>query len=244
MFFEDLRRHISSRRLFDLDTLVRIGALDADTQRDRAARVRDLYRWRQGGKVIGWRRNLYSIAPRYGGPEIDPLELACAVHHPGYVSLGTALMHRGVLDPSRLETSGRDTTPGFGPRRAAMHIASLDPPEVVSVVGTGHSGTTATPLGEIRRHRIRPELLWGYTEVAAGGAAAGGAVRVALPHKALIDLWYLWPRGWTPYTYEALQLRVDLIDFDALDRALSTFAAPQSMRRSLHALLLFTGYIA
>lgn len=274
MFFEDLRRWVAGHRLFDLGTVLAAARSDATGAGggappasaagavERAAVVRDLYRWRTMGRVIRWRRELYSIASRYGGPQIHPLELACAVHRKGYVSLVSALIFHGVVDSSRFDEEYRrgggaggrdalDSLSGPGHRRAARLIATLDPPGSVSVVGSSHPGTTTTPLGEIRRHRIHGDLMWGYrgtalegfeSEVAGGRNIRYPAATIALPHKALMDLWYLWPRGWTSFVYERLDLRADLLDHDALYRAFEGIGRRDSMRRALHALRRYAGW--
>lgn len=243
MYFKQLQELAGGLRFFDLDTVMRAVGPDGD----RAAMVRELYRWRQAGKLIAWRRELYSIDPRYGGPEIDPLELACEIHPPSYLSLCTALTLHGALDPAKLAeehrraaagvqgAAGVEAIRGLGPRRAALLVSTFDPPETLSVVGTKHSGINHTPLGEIWRHRIQPNLFWGFSEEVGGS----GVARIALPHKALLDLWYLSPRGWTPYVYERLQLNAGLIDSTALESSLAMFS---NTRRIETALLNYERY--
>jgi len=244
MYFKQLQKLAGGMRFFDLDTVMRAVGPGVD----RAAVVRELYRWRQAGKLVAWRRELYSIDPRYGGPEIHPLELACEIHQPSYLSLCTALTLHGVLAPAKLAkehqraaagvnaagvegaagvnaagvrgAAGAEAIRGLGPRKAVLLISTFDPPETLSVVGTKHSGINQTPLGEIWRHRIQPSLFWGFSEEVVGS----GVARIALPHKALLDLWYLSPRGWTPYVYERLQLNAELIDNAALECALGMFS--------------------
>ncbi len=237
MYFKQLQELAGGLRFFDLDTVMRAVGPDGD----RSAMVRELYRWRQAGKLIAWRRELYSIDPRHGGPEIHPHELACEIHPPSYLSLCTALTLHGALDPDkfakehRRAAAGVEAIRGLGPRRAALLVSTFDPPEVLSVVGTKHSGINQTPLGEIWRHRIQPSLFWGFSEEVVGS----GVARIALPHKALLDLWYLSPRGWTPYVYERLQLNAGLIDNAALESSLAMFS---NTRRIETALLNYERY--
>lgn len=249
MYFKQLQELAGGLRFFDLETVMKAVGPDVD----RAAVVRELYRWRQAGKLIAWRRELYSIDPRYGGPEIDPHELACEIHQPSYLSLCTALALHGALDPAKfakehrraagvqaaaaggVKGAGVEAIRGLGPRRAALFIRTFDPPEALSVVGIKHSGINQTPLGEIWRHRIQPSLFWGFSEEVVGS----GVARIALPHKALLDLWYLSPRGWTPYVYERLQLNAGLIDIAALESSVAMFS---NARRIETALLNYERY--
>ncbi|TVR89457.1 MAG: hypothetical protein EA428_10115 [Spirochaetaceae bacterium] len=246
MYFAQLQELTSGVRFFDLDTLMR--ALGPDV--DRSAIVRELYRLRQAGKLIAWRRELYSIDPRYGGPVIHPLELACEIHAPSYVSLCTALTLHGALNPATLardqvraassveaSASRVEVIRGLGPRKAALLIGSFDPPETFSVVGTKHSGINQTSLGEVRRHSVHSKLFWGYSEELVGG----GQARVALPHKALLDLWYLSPRGWTPYVYERLQLKAELMDVTALESALTMFGTTRRIETAFRNFECYAG---
>ncbi|TVR85819.1 MAG: hypothetical protein EA428_15215 [Spirochaetaceae bacterium] len=245
MKFHDFYIAMGDLRLFDLATAVeRTGGQTPDRQ---SALAKELYRWQRLGRVRHWRRELYSIAEEYGGPRLHPLELGAQVQPPAYISLTTALEWHGALEPrGALWTESRDSTPtsaaaaraagdSLGAKLAADLIATLDPPGTVVAVGTRHGMSFQNELGRFRYRQIHPRLFWGFSqevvasyvliadaeaEVADPDAASWTSVvevPIALPHKALIDLWYLTHGRWTPQVYEALQLNTSVIDRHSLE---------------------------
>jgi predicted transcriptional regulator of viral defense system len=86
--------------------------------------------------------------------------IAARMRRPSYVSLQSALAYHGVI------------------------------PEAVAItmsVTTGRPGRWETAVGDFRYRHVHPKLFWGYRQVDFG---EGGAGYVALPEKALLDLFH------------------------------------------------------
>ena len=211
---------MSDLRLFDLATAV--GRTGGQTPARQNQMAKELYRWQRLGQVRHWRRELYSIAEEHGGPRVHPLELGTQAQQPAYISLTTALEWHGALEPrgglwtaptsSRSRSRSASAGGRLGAKLAAQLIATFDPPGTVVTVGTGHAMRFQNELGSFRYRQIHPRLFWGFSQELVGEAE----VPVALPHKALIDLWHLTRGRWTPQVYEALQLNTTVIDRHSL----------------------------
>lgn len=212
MKFHDFYIAMSDLRLFDLATVLE--RTDGRVNGGQNPVTKELYRWRRMGRVRNWRRELYSVSENHGGPKIHPLELAVRVQPPAYISLTTALEWHGALEPRdglwTGPTTVRSTSPGgrLGASQAAQLIATLDPPGTVVVVGARYAMSFQNELGSFRYRQIHPRLFWGFSQELVGEVE----VPIALPHKALVDLWHLTRGRWTPQVYEALQLNTTVID--------------------------------
>lgn len=216
--FHDFCIAMGDLRLFDLAKVVeRTGGHTPAQQR---AMAKELYRWQRLGQVRHWRRELYSISEKHGGPWVHPLELGAQAQPPAYISLTSALEWHGALLPRAgmwtAPPTSRSTSAGgrLGANRAEQLIATLDPPGTVVAVGTGHAMRFQNELGDFRYRQMHPRLFWGFSVHVMDGD--GAEVPIALPHKALIDLWYLTPGRWLPQVYEALQLDTSVIDRHSL----------------------------
>jgi len=209
-------------RLFDLATAV--GRTGGQTPARQNQMAKELYRWQRLGQVRHWRRELYSIAEEHGGPRVHPLELGTQAQQPAYISLTTALEWHGALEPrgglwaaptaSRSRSIPRSAGGRLGANLAAQLIATLDPPGTIAAVGTRCAMRFQNELGSFRYRQIHPRLFWGFSAQVMDGD--GAEVPIALPHKALIDLWHLTRGRWTPQAYEALQLNTAVIDRHSL----------------------------
>jgi len=141
------------------------GSLLLTGNRDRVDVRRQLSRWKEAGKIIQIRRNLYVLAEPWRKVRPHPFLLANEIQSPSYVSLQSALDYYGLI------------------------------PEAVPVttsVTTGRPATYNTPLGRFTYRHIREEVFFGYgTERVQQGQEAF----VAEAAKALLDLVYLNPGG-------------------------------------------------
>ena len=137
---------------------------------------RQLSRWKEAGKIIQIRRNLYVLAEPWRKVRPHPFLLANQIVRPSYVSLQSALDHHGLI------------------------------PEGVPVttsVTTGRTTAYDTPLGRFTYRHIHEGIFFGYgrEQVQQGQEAF-----VADAAKALLDLVYLTPGGDEPAYLDSLRL--------------------------------------
>lgn len=161
---------------------------------------RQLSRWVSSGRVIQLRRGLYVLAPPYARASPNVLAIASQIRKPSYVSLQSALSYHGAIPESV---------------------------PVVTCVTTGRPGRLETPLGEFLFRHLRPRLFWGYRQVEVGG---GESAYVALPEKALLDLFHLTPGAIrSPFVWE-LRLAPGAVDFQRLRQFAKRTAKPKLIR--------------
>ncbi len=162
---------------------------------------RQLSRWTASGRLIQLRRGLYAIAPPFGRTPPSALAVAARIRKPSYVSLQSALAYHGATPES---------TPG-----------------VTTSVTTGRPGRFETPLGGFLYRHLRPDFFWGYDEVEAG---RDERAYVALPEKALLDLFHLTPGViGSPFVRE-LRLAPGQIDSQRLRQFAKRAARPKLTR--------------
>jgi len=131
---------------------------------DSPAEVRrQLSRWVASGRLIQLRRGLYALAPPFARASPSLLAIASRLRRPSYVSLQSALSFHGAIPESVT---------------------------AVTSVTTGRPGRFETALGHFLYRCVGTHLFWGYREVDVG---EGDRAFVALPEKALLDLFYLTP---------------------------------------------------
>lgn len=100
---------------------------------------RQLSRWVASGKLLQLRRGVYGLADPYVSRRPHNFEVANLLVNPSYVSLESALSHRGVIPEAVFTTTS---------------------------VTTARAGEFDTPLGRYAYRHIVPSLFWGYvTEV-------------------------------------------------------------------------------
>ena len=121
---------------------------------------RALSRWTAAGRLVQLRRGLYLLASPYTRRPPDLLAIAGRMRRPSYLSLQSALAYHGVIPESVTTT---------------MSVTS------------GRPGLWKTALGDFRYRHVHPDLFWGYQQVGLGEDGAG---YLALPEKALLDLFY------------------------------------------------------
>ncbi len=122
---------------------------------------RALSRWTAAGRLIQLRRGLYVLAPPYARTPPGRLAIAGRMRRPSYMSLQSALAYHGVIPESVATTMS---------------------------VTTGRPGRWETAFGDFRYRHVHPDLFWGYRQVDLGEDGTGF---VALPEKALLDLFHL-----------------------------------------------------
>ena len=161
---------------------------------------RQLSRWVASGRLIQLRRGLYALAPPFARASPNVLAIASRIRKPSYVSLQSALSYHGAIPESA---------------------------PVVTCVTTGRPGRVETRLGDFLYRHLHPSLFWGYREVELG---AGESAYVALPEKALLDLFYLTPGAvGSPFVRE-LRLAPDAVDSRRLRQFAKRAARPKLIR--------------
>ena len=141
------------------------GSLLLAGDRDPVDVRRQLSRWKDAGKIIQLRRNLYVLAEPWRKIRAHPFLVANAIQSPSYVSLQSALDYHGLI------------------------------PEAVPVttsVTTGRPTTYDTPLGRYTYRHLSEEVFFGY---GSKRVQSGQEAFVADAAKALLDLVYLTPGG-------------------------------------------------
>ncbi len=168
---------------------------------DSPAEVRrQLSRWTASGRLIQIRRGLYALAPPFAGAAPNVLAVASRIRVPSYVSLQSALSFHGVIP---------EAVP------------------VVTSVTTSRPGRFGTPLGSFLYRHLKRSLFWGYREMDVDG---GQKAFVALPEKALLDLFYLTPGVIGAPLVQELRLAPGQLDPDRLRSFAKRAAKPKLVR--------------
>jgi predicted transcriptional regulator of viral defense system len=168
---------------------------------DSPAEVRrQLSRWVASGRVIQLRRGLYVLAPPFARASPNVFVIASKLRKPSYVSLQSALSYHGAIPESV--------------------------PSVTSVT-TGRPGRCETALGDFIYRHMGPSLFWGYREATVG---EGGSAYVALPEKALLDLFYFTPGSIRASFVRELRLAPAVLDPGSLQRFANRAAKPKLIR--------------
>lgn len=178
--------------------------------KDSPAEVRrQISRWAASGRLSQVRRGLYALAQPHARERPDPLALASRLQRPSYVSLQSALAYHGVIP---------EAVP------------------VVTSVTTGRPRRFRTPFGEFMYRHVHAGLFWGYQEVDLG---LGQLAYVALPEKALLDLFHLTPGSIRQRFLTELRFSSGLLDPVRLEQFARRTKKPKLIRAaSLAARLL------
>ena len=161
---------------------------------------RQLSRWVAAGRLTQLRRGLYALAPPFAGRALNVLALAARIRVPSYVSLQSALSYHGII-----------------PEAVPM----------VTSVTTNRPGQFETPLGGFLYRHLKRDLFWGYREVDVG---AGQKAFVAIPEKALLDLFYLTPGMIDSPFVSELRLAPEQLDLGRLRSFAMRAATPRLVR--------------
>jgi predicted transcriptional regulator of viral defense system len=158
--------------------------------------------WVRAGKLVRLRRGKYLLAQPYRMRTPSVYYVSNCLLRPSYVSLQTALQYYGMI-----------------PEAVA----------VVQAVSPKHGRDWENQLGVFDYRCIKQERFWGYQECSRGQeTSAQDRFLIALPEKALIDLFYLQPHEWTEARHRQMRFQnVDLVDGDRLRRFARRFDSPK-----------------
>lgn len=191
---EELIRIVGEEPLFTSGMLLSPGVDVNDVRKQ-------LSRWTRDGTVFQLRRGLYALGLTYRRTEPHPFESSNALVAGSYVSLESALAHRGIIPEAVF---------------------------VTTAVTTGKPGYRETPVGTFAYQHIKPGLFWGYEAVSVG---SGRTAYVATPEKALLDLAYLRAGADRAGFVRELRLHgLDIIDPDRLMSFARRSASPKLQR--------------
>ena len=156
-----------------------------------------LCRWKKAGKITQLRRGVYLVNPPY-------VKLL-----PGYDLYAAALLHT----PSYLSLEKALEYHGLIPEGVAVYTS----------VTTRRPIALKTTLGEYSYRHLKQDLFWGNERIDTGG----GTVFMALPEKAVLDLFYLNGVTVTAGYLEELRLQnFENIDLDRLSVFADRFGRP------------------
>lgn len=141
------------------------------------------------------------------------------------------------IDPPLEHLANRLVYPSYVSFEHALSWYGLIPEStpVVTSVTTQRPRVQATPLGTFRYRHVRPKLFWGFERVSLRGIE----VTIALPEKALIDLFYFWSG---PISLS----RIEGMRFQNLDQIvperISAFACRTEVRKIARGVERFLSY--
>lgn len=160
-----------------------------------------LSRWVNSGKVIQWRRGLYSLAPLYQKETAHPFVIANHLQPASYVSLQSALSFYGLIP---------------------------DVAQAVVSVGSGRSEKLTNPMGSFIFRHIKPTAFFGYT---LAPLTSKQKAIIAEPEKALLDLLYLQPGSDSlPFLHELRLQNLEILDTPKLTNMANRFQTPKMQR--------------
>ena len=200
MKFDDILRAFGDKPWFDFEMVHLVSG-------EAAACVHtELYRWRRAGKLIELRRGFFVLAEPWRRYPLNGAELAGGLYEPSYLTGAWALARCGAL-----------------PREAAQ--APGGPPRYTSATARP-AKAFENALGRYEYAALPRELLFGAETAAIGG----GAARIALPEKALLDWWLIEGGDWDEARMEAAGLDPAPIDIGRLKAAAARADRPRLAR--------------
>jgi predicted transcriptional regulator of viral defense system len=140
------------------------------------------------GDILGIRRGLYCLEPRYWRRPVSVYALSQCVHGPSYVSMESALAHHGWI------------------------------PEAVyacTCASYGNAREYRTPLGVFSYRRVPQRVFFEGVDRCVD--PDGNVYFMASPAKALADYVYVHNPGWRRVDDAAASLRVEPEDWMAVD---------------------------
>jgi predicted transcriptional regulator of viral defense system len=171
-----------------------------------------LSRWVEQDRLIQLRRGKYLLKPEDRRQEVSLYYVSNYLYRPSYVSLFSALEFHGLIP----EAVG-----------------------VVQAVTTRHRNQWETPAGRFHYYSLDRNRFRGYREYSSGAVTpvpVQGRFLLAVPEKALIDLFYLYPGEWTRERIEEMRFQnLDELVHEDLLRAAVRFESPK-VRRAVHRL--------
>ena len=169
-----------------------------------------LSRWVSQDRLIQLRRGKYLLRPADRRQEASLYFVSNYLYRPSYVSLLSALEFHGLIP----EAVG-----------------------VVQAVTTRRRNHWETPLGRFHYDSLDRNRFWGYreyTSTAVTPVPLQARFLLAVPEKALIDLFYLYPGEWTRERIEEMRFQnLDELSHDQLLLAAVRFESPK-VRRAVH----------
>jgi len=155
------------------------------------------------GEILGIRRSLYCLAPRFRKKPVNVFSVAQRIYGPSYISMESALSHHGWI------------------------------PEGVYVCTSasfGNARTFDTPLGTFTYKRI-PQLVF-YAEVERCTDTVGNVFLMASPAKALADYVYARKAEFAGIEDAAESLRIERDDWTTVSpSALEALSDNSTSRR-------------
>lgn len=177
-----------------------------------------LSRWVTEGRLLQLRRGKYLLAPGYRREEPSLYFISNYLYRPSYVSLYTALEFHGLIP----EAVG-----------------------VIQAVTSKHGKGWKTPVGIFGYHSIRADRFGGYREYSASTArpvALQKRFLMALPEKAILDLFYLYEGEWTEGRIEEVRFQnLEQMDATALLRRSGRLQSEKVARAVKRFLSIFFG---
>ncbi len=158
--------------------------------------------WVRSGKLVRLRRGKYLLAQPYRTRTPSVYYVSNCLLRPSYVSLLTALQFHGMI-----------------PEAVA----------VVQAVSPKHGRSWENELGVFDYLSIKQERFWGYQEYSRGqDTSAQDRFLMAVPEKALLDLFYLQPGGWTAARHRQMRYQnFGCVDAEKLREFAERFDSPK-----------------
>lgn len=203
MKFDDLLRLFGDKAWFDFEMVHLMSGEDASCVHT------ELYRWRQAGKLIELRRGMFVMAEPWRRKEFDAAALAGAIYAPSCLSGAWALIRAGVLAE----------TP------AAPSTSEKSRPTFTSVTARP-ARVFANECGHYLYACLPACLLFGY----ATENLEGGATRIALPEKALLDYCLVEGGEWDVDRFAMMGMSPRPLNLDRLEEFASRARRPRLAR--------------
>lgn len=180
-----------------------------------------LSRWVANGKLVRLRRGKYLLPAFYRRVEPSVYYISNYLLRPSYVSLHSAMEYHGLIPE------------GVG---------------VLQALTPKHGSKWATPVGSFRYQSVGQDRFFGYRSYSLGRGqvpleggprAAQQAFLMAVPEKAILDLFYLSPGEWSRERIVEMRFQnVDQIDGDRLRELAARYASPKVTRATERFILI------
>ena len=213
MKFDEIVRLFADKDWFDFEMVLLMSGEDA------ACIHTELYRWRQGGKLIELRRGMFTLAEPWRKGSLVGEEgaglaaaLASPIYAPSYLSGRWVLERHGVM--AKLG-DGEARGGGNGTPRPEFTSVTARPAKVFE-----------NSFGRYSYATFPRDLLFGTKTEVLGGRP----VRVACPEKALLDYWFIEGGDWDEERIENSGLSRGTLDRDRLEALAARAGRPRLAR--------------
>ncbi|MFW6129661.1 MAG: type IV toxin-antitoxin system AbiEi family antitoxin domain-containing protein [Atribacterota bacterium] len=188
-------------RKFKSRPFIELKEVTAFTEDSEQQIKNQFYHWARQGKLERLRRGCYILAEPFRKYLPSVYYISNYLYRPSYVSLYSALQFHGMIPEAVFQ---------------------------IQAVTSKHGQEWDTSLGTFKYYSIKQERFWGYEEVSTEARQTQNKFFMALPEKAILDLFYFQKGDWPLKRIKEMRFQeTDNIDTDVLKKFALKYNSPK-----------------